>query len=672
MKNSLTKKRYKGPYISTYFSLKPQSYDENLNLRRRSLAFLDTKIKSSFAKLNSYLNKINYVKDSVLNNKYDFRDAKLMKNLDDNCLFLSKSFAKEAKNASKLSGGYNLSSHDLDIFIKNLKKKKKKIKTKKELNKNDEISEDNFDKYKDEFNLASLGLNKKEKIKNNSFLINQQKRRDLYNLKLELKLIDRRKKIGEKKTFEVKTNSANIFLIDKDKRRNKKYDNIKSRYFEKYELSKSFENKDDLIEKNILNEMCKIDDETDNKNKEDIFITSNKEDNKNINNDNIDNNKETLLITKKTILKDVNKINDYNFNFTNNLFHKTRNSFSASNFNNIKTTKHLSSSAIINFSKNKNSEPKQPIKLRLKSGINIKKNNIISTGLYNKIYNNNNRRNRNSRSNNYISSATNSKQTIYTTNKSLSRPYSSFSSYNNTTYHFNTNKINSKVNISALGSKKNFESYIKDINNILRYSDYSTEKFKKATSEFNKKKLFVKSNRKIFEKKKIVNIEKIIKNLNLDKNPHSIINDKKLVYNNSFKVKSMLNLKNRKILNTFLLKLFDEQRRLNKYFIDTSKYEKNLKKFEMNKIFNILSNKIINFEKKYDKEKILEIFEPDDVNAFLKKREEMFEIYDEKEYKFILLKNKNMKIMEKENNRKKNINGNLYKKHLVAKYKKID
>ena len=672
MKNSSINKRYKGPYISTYFSLKPQSCEEKLNLRRRSLAVLDTRIKRSFAKLNSYLDKINNVKDFVLNNKYDYRDAKLMKNVDNNCLFLSKSFAKEAKNASKLSGGYNLSSHDLDIFIKNLKKKKKKIKTKKELNKNDEISEDNFDKYKDEFNLASLGLNKKEKIKNNSFLINQQKRRDLYNLKLELKLIDRRKKIGEKKTFEVKKNSANIFLIDKDKRRNKKYDNIKSRYFEKYELSKSFENKDDLIEKNILNEMCKIDDETDNKNKEDIFITSNKEDNKNINNDNIDNNKETLLITKKTILKDVNKINDYNFNFTNNLFHKTRNSFSASNFNNIKTTKHLSSSAIINFSKNKNSEPKQPIKLRLKSGINIKKNNIISTGLYNKIYNNNNRRNRNSRSNNYISSATNSKQTIYTTNKSLSRPYSSFSSYNNTTYHFNTNKINSKVNISALGSKKNFESYIKDINNILRYSDYSTEKFKKATSEFNKKKLFVKSNRKIFEKKKIVNIEKIIKNLNLDKNPHSIINDKKLVYNNSFKVKSMLNLKNRKILNTFLLKLFDEQRRLNKYFIDTSKYEKNIKKFEMNKIFNILSNKIINFEKKYDKEKILEIFEPDDVNAFLKKREEMFEKYDEKEYKFILLKNKNMKIMEKENNRKKNINGNLYKKHLVAKYKKID
>ena len=75
---------------------------------------------------------------------------------------------------------------------------------------------------------------------------------------------------------------------------------------------------------------------------------------------------------------------------------KQENLFSASNFNNnIKTTKHLSNSAIINSTKNKNSEPKQPIKLRLKSGINIKKNNIISTGLYNKIYNTNNRRNRN-------------------------------------------------------------------------------------------------------------------------------------------------------------------------------------------------------------------------------------------------------------------------------------
>ena len=162
-------------------------------------------------------------------------------------------------------------------------------------------------------------------------------------------------------------------------------------------------------------------------------------------------------------------------------------------------------------------------------------------------------------------------------------------------------------NLSA--SKNKFKTYVSEINKILRYSDYTTEKFKKSTNELNKKKLFIKSTNKIFERKKIVNIDKIIKNLNLDKNPHSFINDKKLIYNNSLKVKLMLNLKNREILNTVILTLFDEQRRVNKFFIDQSLYEKLLKKFERNKVFNLLSNKIINFEKKHDKEQILDMFD---------------------------------------------------------------
>ena len=169
-----------------------------------------------------------------------------------------------------------------------------------------------------------------------------------------------------------------------------------------------------------------------------------------------------------------------------------------------------------------------------------------------------------------------------------------------------------------------------------------------------------------------MNIDKIIENLRLGKNPNPIIDEKKLVYNNSFKVKPLLTVKNRNILNTIILELFDEQRRTNKFFYDSSNYEKILKKDKMNKAFNLLSNKMISFEKKYDKEQILEMFEQDDelVKEFWKKKE-MEKKFDEKEYKFILIKNKNMKLMDKENNRKKNVNGNLYKKHLVAKYKKI-
>ena len=663
MNNKLIKKRYKRPYISTYFSIKPQTCDENLNLRQKSLAVLDTRIKASFARLNSIINKINNSKDSILNNKFDIRDVKLMKNLDSNCLLLCKSFSNEAKKASKLSNGYNLSSYDLDAFIKDLRKKKKKYKVKHELNKNNEISKDNIDNYKTEFNLASLGQNKQEIIKNNSFLNNQRKMRDLYNLKLELMFIERRKKIGEKKSFEVKENKGSKFLKDKERKRKSQYDRIKSRYYNKYKISKSFEIKENLIEQYVLKDINKIGDENDNKNKEEIFITSNKEEKTNTNNQEI--------FPKRIVIKELNKINNYNFNFKNNQINKKRKSFSASNIKNNIAKKYINNSAIINSGMNNNAQLKQPINLRLKSGINIGKNKIIRTSIYNTIYNNNsNRKYRNSRLNNLASTPTNTKKTIYTTNKTLSRPISSFSSFNNTTYHFNINKSNVKINNSTLGSKKKLANYISTINNIIKYSDYTTEKFKKETSEFNKKKLFMKSNNKIFEKKKIVDINKIIKNLALDKNPHSFINDKKLIYNNSLKVKPLLNNKNKLILNTFLLTIFDEDRRLNKNFIDASEYEKAMKKNEMNKVFNILSNKIINFEKKYDKEKILEIFAPDDVNTFLKNRGEMFNKYDEKEYQFLLLKNQNMKIMEKENNRKKNINGNLYKKHLVAKYKK--
>ena len=202
----------------------------------------------------------------------------------------------------------------------------------------------------------------------------------------------------------------------------------------------------------------------------------------------------------------------------------------------------------------------------------------------------------------------------------------------------------------------------KTMTNLNNNLSASKNKFKTYVSEINK----------IFERKKIVNIDKIIKNLNLDKNPHSFINDKKLIYNNSLKVKLMLNLKNREILNTVILTLFDEQRRVNKFFIDQSLYEKLLKKFERNKVFNLLSNKIINFEKKHDKEQILDMFDKgeENIEEFMKNKE-IKKKFDEDEYKFVLIKNKNMKLMDNEKNKKMNLNGNLYKKHLVAKYKKI-
>ena len=134
---------------SNYSLYKSETCGENLNLRRKSLAILDTKIKTSFSHLNTLLDKINNTKDLVINNKFDIRDVKSLKNLDNNALILSHNFRKEAKNATKLAYGYNLSAFDLDTFIKELRKKKKKIGEKKNLKENKKYEEkeliiDNF------------------------------------------------------------------------------------------------------------------------------------------------------------------------------------------------------------------------------------------------------------------------------------------------------------------------------------------------------------------------------------------------------------------------------------------------------------------------------------------------------------------------------------------------
>ena len=642
---------------------KSQTEEKYLNLRKKDLSSLDTKIKASLSNLNFLLNKIDRTKDLVLNNNFDKKDIKSLKNLGNNSLILTKNLRKEANKATKLAYGYNLSSRDLDNFLSKLRRKKKYY-AKKQKNKIDKIEEieeikkDNLENYKNEFDLALAGKNQEEKILNNSFLKDQKRMRDLYNLKLELNLIEQKKKIGDRRSFDdIKSSSSTLKIRDISK--NYKYQKVKSKYYAMYELSKSFKIENELMEKNILlNEDYQSD--------EDIFIT---------------NNTNMLPITKKTLLKeeDKNKDNDVKINNNNKkIFYKKKKPFSARMVKDTKEIKNFNNSAIIKSPKNKANNSGQAIRLKLKSGTNLTKKDIDinnnsnsnQKGLYNKIYKANFR----NRTGQLVSQKTSKFST-----KSSSRPLLSFSNFNNTTWHFFNNK-NKKMNRSmsniytnSLKSDKNFKKYMSKIDQMLRYSDYSTDKFKNSFRELNKEKLFVKSTNKIFERKKIVNIDKIIKNLNLDRIRHEQINDKKLVYDNSLKVKLLLNLKNRKILNTIILTLFDEQRRVNDYFVDTSLFEKNWKNYERNKIFNKMSYKIINFEKKYDKEQILDELNKMDENVeeFIRKIEKK-DIYDENEYKFILVKNKNMKMMDREKKGKINFNGNLHKKHLVNKYKTIE
>ena len=195
--------------------------------------------------------------------------------------------------------------------------------------------------------------------------------------------------------------------------------------------------------------------------------------------------------------------------------------------------------------------------------------------------------------------------------------------------------------------------------------------FRKSTNKLNSKKLFEKSNSEIFEKKSPIDLQKIKETLNLDKNRHSIINDKKLIYNNSKRVKLMLTPKNRNILNTILMELIIKQNRVNGFFSDLTHYEKMMQKVAMNKKFDKLMNEIMNYEKRFDKEGILEIFKQDEkkIMEYLKEIKNK-DKYDEEEWKYILLKYKNMRIINSKNINKMVINGNLHKKHLVSNYKK--
>ena len=101
----------------------------------------------------------------------------------------------------------------------------------------------------------------------------------------------------------------------------------------------------------------------------------------------------------------------------------------------------------------------------------------------------------------------------------------------------------------------------------------------------------------------------------------------------------MLNVKNRKILNTILMELIDKQRRVNGFYYDLSHFEKMKQKFKNIKNYRRLANETMNYEKRLDRESILEIFKQDEekIMEYVKKMSNK-DKYDEEEWKHINIK----------------------------------
>jgi len=672
-------------------------YERSLDIRRKSLSILDSKLKFSFTHLNTLLEKINNVKELVVYNKYDTRDLKSLKNLDNNALLFSKNMNEEIKKTSELLDAYNLSPQDLDNFMNELKENSKNRIKIEEIQKLYNIKKD-YNNLKKEFDLTNFIKNQNDKKMNESFLKSEKKLRDLYNLKLELFLREERKKIGENQYFEI-AKKAPICIKEKDKRTSQRYSTIKSKYFENYKLSKSFEIEEAMREKDILKE------EENENNKENELTTKNKKEEKNYffyysNNNMIynpnkyiketikendknenENNKNYIKKNTKLILNRNNKIIKNN-NQNNNIKIKSKPTSANINKNN-KYSNYMNSMTFntisqvnINTIKNKTNNFKKIKKNRVNSADSYQRTNYnITKSNYNQIFRNNNFTEKNKR-NRPISPLITSKPTFYSSTTS-SRPISAFSSiyHNNTFYNLKNNNNNkvyiNKSFISKYKKKSYFTNYINEINKIIKYSDYTINNFKKSSNKLKNKKLFVKSNSEIFERRSLLDLEKVRENLKLDKNRHSSIDDKKLIFNNSKRVKLMLTPKNRNILNTILMELLVKQKRVNNYYSDLSHYEKMMLKFERNKKFEKITNEMMNYEKRFDKETILEIFKQDEekIMEYLKEIKNK-EKYDEDEWKHILLKHKNMRIINATKINNMVINGNLHKKHLVSKFKK--
>ena len=671
-------------------------YERSLDIRRKSLSILDSKLKFSFTHLNTLLEKINNVKELVVYNKYDTRDLKSLKNLDNNALLFSKNMSEEIKKTSELLDAYNLSPQDLDNFMNELKENSKNRIKIEEIQKLYNIKKD-YNNLKKEFDLTNFIKNQNDKKMNESFLKSEKKLRDLYNLKLELFLREERKKIGENQYFEI-AKKAPICIKEKDKRTSQRYSTIKSKYFENYKLSKSFEIEEAMREKDILKE------EENENNKENELTTKNKKEEKNYffyysNNNMIynpnkyiketikendknenENNKNYIKKNTKLLLNRNNKIIKNN-NQNNNIKIKSKPTSANINKNN-KYSNYMNSMTFntisqvnINTIKNKTNNFKKIKKNRVNSADSYQRTNYnITKSNYNQIFRNNNFTEKNKR-NRPISPLITSKPTFYSSTTS-SRPISAFSSiyHNNTFYNLKNNNNKVYINksfISKYKKKSYFTNYINEINKIIKYSDYTINNFKKSSNKLKNKKLFVKSNSEIFERRSLLDLEKVRENLKLDKNRHSSIDDKKLIFNNSKRVKLMLTPKNRNILNTILMELLVKQKRVNNYYSDLSHYEKMMLKFERNKKFEKITNEMMNYEKRFDKETILEIFKQDEekIMEYLKEIKNK-EKYDEDEWKHILLKHKNMRIINATKINNMVINGNLHKKHLVSKFKK--
>ena len=632
---------------------KSKSYtpiEKNMNIRNKNLSLINSKINHSIIKMNNLISKMNNLKDIVLFNQCDQKDLKSVQSLDNNALYFSKHIRNELNVSSDLLQAYGLSNMELDNYISRFQKKRKKCLSTAELAKKFKESKtknkEEFEKLKEEFDIGASN-NIEESNMNNKFLNRQKQLRDLYDLKMRIFLGDQRKKIGKKEKFETAIKKVDFLREAESIDYQRRWSHVKSKYYNKYKLSRSYQDEQEII----LNQ----------KNKE----------NKNINRH--DENKKTKnfeFITSSNKYKSRNELINNNSNPLS-MMENNQNSYSKFRKENPKSVfDQTNVSTNIKNSKNSfsfidNNNPDEIFKKR-------KKNRINSSKIYyykinpSKKYNNCHR----------LKNSANltSKMTLYTSRAS-SRPISAFSSYINNTTFLKLNKNNNK-------NCKFPKKCMNEINNIIKISNINTKFFKEQSKEMKLKnrKLFKKSYSDIFSQTQNLNLDNIIKEFNFNykledfKNGYEIkadtINNKNIILRNAEKVKKLLNPKGKKILNEVLKELLVVDDKI-KYNLNFSYNEKIINMRNKNKKFKMISKNTMKFENKLDKERILDLFLHEDAQI-LEWGDEIKNLtkLNQEDWKNVIQKQNVFKEIQRANIRRNKIDMNFIRKQTLSLLKK--
>ena len=445
------------------------------------------------------------------------------------------------------------------------------------------------------FDLSNTSKNIKEKKFNQTFLLNQKKDKTLYHLKARLFLLDRKNKITDNEEFDTGyKQNQNLTFIRENFDKENYYSQIKSKYMKNIHNIKNRRKHNITTVNNSHNKT---------KNISKISYNDN-----NIIKIKIDENSYTDTIEKipsKNIIRNLKeKINSYK---KKNNFRKRINKINNNTEKDLYILKTPSvkspTLSLFNKSINLNKEKGKTLKVENKKSFTF-------------ITNSNN--SQDNTSHNSLNSSIKTTDILNSLNKNNIKIIKK--NYNK----INTNKPKTRYQ-SSIDRIKKFKKviFINSLNNLIKKSTKINNNFLflNENGKLQKNKIFSKPDYSYQHES--IDLDEINKFFKFSKaeEEEEDVDPEKILFENAKKVKTSMDKKCSKILDDIIRELLYHDRKLNKKYFGLSMYEKKLLKIKREETYKKLSNETVLFEKKFDKDQIL--------NDFLPKEDELKKLVKE-------------------------------------------